>query len=120
MLRMTIRLATVFILFLLALDLSARSAPCEVKPGDTITQANAAAVQSLVSPGTYYAVTRGMRMHIVSPTRIEWPPPYKDATEKYSGQVRLAADHRTIELNHSPLIRILRRPGFGSVRPLIR
>jgi len=97
MLKIAMRLATVFVLSLVALDLSASSAPCEVKPGDTITQANAPAVQSLVSPGTYYAVTRGMRMHIVSPTRIEWPPPYKDATEKYSGQVRLAADHRTIE-----------------------
>jgi hypothetical protein len=38
-----------------------------------------------------------MEMHIVAPGRIEWPPPYKEATEKYSGQVRLSADRRTIE-----------------------
>jgi hypothetical protein len=90
------RLAAVMTLSLLALGLSTRPALC-VSPGDTITQANAASVQSLVSPGTYYAVTRGMEMHIVAPGRIEWPPPYRDATEKYSGQVRLSADHRTIE-----------------------
>ena len=96
MLKIGSRLAVVTTFSLLALGLSAHPALC-VNPGDTITQANAASVQSLVSPGTYYAVTRGMEMHIVAPGRIEWPPPYKDATEKYSGQVRLSADHRTIE-----------------------
>ncbi len=68
----------------------------EVKPGETITQANAAEVQTLVSPGTYQAVTKGMQMHIVAPGRIEWPPPYQIATEKYSPQVRLGPDRRTI------------------------
>jgi Protein of unknown function (DUF1329) len=28
--------------------------------------------------------------------RIDWPPPYKDATEKYASQVRLSKDHRTV------------------------
>ncbi|HVC45555.1 MAG TPA: DUF1329 domain-containing protein, partial [Candidatus Binataceae bacterium] len=30
------------------------------------------------------------------PERIDWPPPYRVATEKYSPQVRLSADHRTV------------------------
>src|SRR5215469_8585535 len=90
------RLAAVTAFSLFALGISPRPALC-VNPGDTITPANAASVQSLVSPGTYYAVTRGMEMHIVAPGRIEWPPPYREATEKYSGQVRLSADRRTIE-----------------------
>ncbi|MHB8380858.1 MAG: DUF1329 domain-containing protein [Candidatus Binataceae bacterium] len=68
----------------------------EVKPGETISQANAAEVQTLLSPGTYQAVTKGMEMHIVAPERIDWPPPYRVATEKYSPQVRLSEDRRTI------------------------
>src|SRR5215472_7519604 len=90
------RLAAVSAFSLLVLGIFPRPALC-VNPGDTITPANAASVQSLVSPGAYYAVTRGMEMHIVAPGRIEWPPPYKSATEKYSAQVRLSADHRTVE-----------------------
>jgi hypothetical protein len=68
----------------------------EVKPGDFITPDNAAKVKDLVAPGVYYKVERGMSMKIVPTTRIEWPPPYKEATEKYSGQVRLSDDRRTV------------------------
>ncbi len=67
-----------------------------VKPGDLIGAANAAQVKSVVSPGVYYAVEHGMRMEIVPTERIEWPPPYREATEKYSQQVRLSDDHRTM------------------------
>ena len=35
-------------------------------------------------------------MDIVPTTRIDWPPPYKDATGKYSAQVRLTSDHRSL------------------------
>jgi Protein of unknown function (DUF1329) len=68
----------------------------EVKPGDFITSANATKVQGLVSPGAYYKVQRGMTMKIIPSERIDWPPPYKEATEKYSGQVRLSPDHRSL------------------------
>jgi len=37
-----------------------------------------------------------MHMEIVPSDRIEWPPPYREATEKYSPQVRLANDHRSL------------------------
>jgi len=60
-----------------------------VKPGDEITPENAALVQDLLSPGNFVLVKQGMRMKIVSTERLEWPPPYKAATEKYSAQVRL-------------------------------
>ena len=33
---------------------------------------------------------------IVPTERIDWPPPYKEATEKYSSQVRLSDDHRSL------------------------
>jgi Protein of unknown function (DUF1329) len=68
----------------------------QVKPGDRITRENAAKVQNLVSPGVYVAVTRGMVMDIVPTRRVDWPPPYQEATEKYSAQVRLSPDHRTV------------------------
>jgi hypothetical protein len=37
-----------------------------------------------------------MSMKIAPTQRVDWPPPYKDATEKYSGQVRLSPDHRSL------------------------
>ena len=73
--------------------------PCssaEVKPGDFITQDNATKVKDFLSPGVYYKVLNGMSMKIVPTERVDWPPPYKDATEKYSGQVRLSDDHRSL------------------------
>jgi len=66
------------------------------KPGDVITADNADKVQDFVSPGVYYKVEHGMTMKIVPSERIDWPPPYKEATEKYSAQVRLSADHRSL------------------------
>src|SRR5436309_909616 len=65
-----------------------------VKPGDLITPENAAQVADLVSPGNYVLVKQGMQMKIVPPQRLEWPPPYKTATEKYSPQVQLSSDGR--------------------------
>jgi hypothetical protein len=53
-------------------------------------------VRDLVSPGVFYKVQRGMTLKIVPTQRIDWPPPYKDATEKYSSQVRLSDDHRSL------------------------
>jgi hypothetical protein len=71
-------------------------ADAEVKPGDLITPQNAAKVESLVSPGVYYKVLHGMSIKVTPSERIEWPPPYQVATERYSAQVRLSADGRTM------------------------
>jgi hypothetical protein len=68
------------------------SAFATVKPGDVITKENASEVQDLVSPGNYILVQRGMEMNIVPASKLDWPPPYKTATEKYSPQVALAPD----------------------------
>jgi hypothetical protein len=62
-----------------------------VTPGDVITNENAAMVADLVSPGNFVLVEQGMRMTIVPTGRLDWPPPYKAATEKYSSQVTLNA-----------------------------
>jgi hypothetical protein len=71
---------------------SASSASAQVKPGDVITPADAWKVANLVSPGNYYLVRQGMVMKIVPGGNLEWPPPYKAATEQYSPQVALAPD----------------------------
>ncbi len=72
------------------------SSYAQVKPGDFITAENATKVRDIVPPGVYYKVERGMSMKITPTERIDWPPPYKDATEKYSSQVRLTSDHRSL------------------------
>jgi len=66
------------------LALVAMSLPGEagVKPGDFINSTNAYQVQNLVSPGVLYRVQHGMTMNIVPTLWVDWPPPYKDATEK--------------------------------------
>lgn len=49
-------------------------------------------VSDLLSPGNFILVQRGMRMKIVASQGLEWPPPYKAATEKFSSQVHLGPD----------------------------
>ena len=71
-------------------------ATAQVKPGDFITNQNAYKVKDLVSPGVLWRVQSGMTMKIVPTERIDWPPPYTEATEKYSPQVRLSSDHRSL------------------------
>lgn len=71
---------------------TATPAGAQVKPGDTITRDNASKVQALVSPGNFVLVEQGMTMKIVPTSHLEWPPPYKAATEQYSPQVSLGSD----------------------------
>src|SRR6204780_5940611 len=95
---MGIRFRSVVVGGLALLALTAWSLPGEagVKPGDFINPENAYNVRDLVSPGVFYRVQHGMTMKIGPTVRVDWPPPYKDATEKYSSQVQLSTDHRTV------------------------
>ena len=74
----------------------AAAGTAQVRPGDEIKVENASKVRELVAPGTDWKVTNGMTMKIVPTERIDWPPPYKEATEKFSGQVRLSGDNRSL------------------------
>jgi len=87
---------TLVALILIAIGALSSPGYAQVKPGDFITPENATKVKDLVGPGVYYKVERGMSMKIVPTERVDWPPPYKDATEKYSAQVRLSQDKRSI------------------------
>ena len=80
---------TVVLVFALA---AANVARAEVKPGDLITKDNASQVQDLLSPGNYVLVQQGMQLNIIPTSKLDWPPPFKSATEKYSSQVGLNPD----------------------------
>ena len=64
----------------------------QVKPGDVVTAKDADKVKNLVSPGVHWLVQHGMEMHIIEHTRIEEPPAYRAATEKFHAQVKLTPD----------------------------
>src|SRR5271170_6184378 len=67
-------------------------AQAAVKPGDVITKDNAGKIVELLSPGNYILVQEGMQLRIVPTDKLEWPPPFRSATEKYSPQVQLLPD----------------------------
>ena len=81
---LTLALASVIVVF------AATMARAGVRPGDVITRNNASKVENLVSPGNYELVEQGMTMDITPASHLNWPPPYKAATERYSSQVRLS------------------------------
>ncbi len=74
-----------------------RAASADVVPGDVIGVQNADKVKDFVSPGIYWCVRHGLPMTIVEKKMIPWPPQYKEATEKYSAQVKLGEDGITLE-----------------------
>ena len=87
------RFSTVVALaFAIAAVSTAAPARAQVQPGDVITPDNASKVESLVSPGNFILVKQGMTMKIVPTGHLDWPPPYKEATERYSPQVSLTSD----------------------------
>jgi len=88
---MKIKLAAAALIALTSLAVTSSSS-AGVSPGDTITKDQADKVADLVSPGNLLLVKQGMTMKIVPTERLEWPPPYKAATEKYHSQVQLGPD----------------------------
>src|SRR5207245_6421429 len=76
-------------------------ARADVAVGDKITDANIDKVKDLISPGLEWCIKHGFPMTIGETKRVEWPRAYKEATEKYSAQVKLSADGRSME-NYDP------------------
>jgi hypothetical protein len=76
--------------------LLALSAYADVQPGDIITKENLDKAKDLISPGVQWCVRHGMVMKIVPYKKIEWDKMFKEATEKYSAQVKLAPDGRSL------------------------
>ena len=72
-------------------------ASADVKPGDVITAGNVENVKDLISPGIEWCVRHGLPMRIVETKPITWPKAYKEATDKFSGQVKLASDGLSLQ-----------------------
>src|SRR5262245_21806765 len=81
----------------IGLAVAERTAVAQPAAGTEITKANADQVKDFVSPGVFWCIEHGMVMKIAPYKKVEWNPPYKEATEKFSGQVKLAEDGRSIE-----------------------
>ena len=72
-------------------------AHADVQPGDRITDQNIDKVKDLISPGMEWCIKHGWPLTIGETKRIDWPQAYKEATEKYSPQVKLSADGLTVQ-----------------------
>lgn len=68
----------------------------DIAPGEVIDRSNAEKVKDLVSPGIYWCLQHGLPMTIVETKSVPWPREYKEATEKYSSQVKLGDDGITL------------------------
>ena len=89
---------TVWLALLLgvATAVSTLSARADVQPGDMITKDNVDKAKDLISPGVEWCVRHGMNMKIVPYKKVEWNKAYREATEKYAGQTKLAPDGRSL------------------------
>jgi len=94
---MRYRVISALALAALAFVAPAGRAHAQVSPGDVINKSNADKVKDLVSPGMYWCVQHGFPMKIVATRPNPWKRAYKEATEKYSGQVKLGADNIKVE-----------------------
>lgn len=61
-------------------------------PGTIVASQNLQAWKHLLSPGMQWLVERGAALPVRAYEPIPDPPPYRDATEKFAGQVRLSDD----------------------------
>jgi len=68
-----------------------------VSPGEKYDASNVAQIQDMISPGVKWCVEHGMPITIGEYKKIEMPKAYLEATEKFSGQVKLSADGRQME-----------------------
>jgi len=66
----------------------------DVQPGDTITKDNMSKAEGLLTPSVQWFLAQGLPITVTAYKKIELPKLYKEATEKYSGQVKLSADGR--------------------------
>ncbi len=93
------RALSITILFVAACLASAgpTRAEAHLQAGDTLGKADVDKVKDLVSPGVAFLLKKGMTIKVVEPQPIGWPKAYRDATEKFSAQVKLAADGVSID-----------------------
>ena len=71
------------------------AALAEMPPaGTTVTKDNLDKYKESLTATQQYFVRNGMTVPVIEYRKYEWPPKYKEATEKYSSQVKLTPDGR--------------------------
>jgi hypothetical protein len=89
------RTATISVVLLATVVASGRA---EVpKPGTVITKDNMEQYKEVLYPSLEYFIRNGMEIPVAEYKKYEWPPLYKESTEKFSGQVTLSADGRDLQ-----------------------
>lgn len=68
----------------------------DVEPGDVISKENMDKAKGLLIPTIEWFVNNGLKVNVAPYRKVELPRLYREATEKYSGQVKLSADGREI------------------------
>ncbi|HXJ33396.1 MAG TPA: DUF1329 domain-containing protein [Candidatus Eisenbacteria bacterium] len=81
----------------LAICLRALVATADVSPGDKINDSNVDKAKDLISPGLEWCIKHGLPITVVETKKVEWPRAYKEATEKYAGQVKLTPDGMNVQ-----------------------
>ena len=74
-----------------------QTANAEVVAGDEITRATMDKAGDLLTPGLKWIIVRGMRMRVIDPEPVPLPKAFREATEQYSGQAKLAEDGLSVE-----------------------
>jgi hypothetical protein len=69
----------------------------DVSPGQKFDASNVDQIKNLISPGLEWCIKWGFPITIGETKKVEWPQAYKEATEKYSPQVKLSKDGLTVE-----------------------
>ncbi|HYC00583.1 MAG TPA: DUF1329 domain-containing protein [Candidatus Limnocylindrales bacterium] len=67
------------------------------RPGTVVTRHNVHEYEEFLGPGLRWAVERGANLPVVAYKKIAHPPPYQEATEKFSDQVVLSPDGLRLE-----------------------
>lgn len=66
-------------------------------PGTVVSKDNMEKYKDALTPTLEYFVRNGMEIPVVEYQKYDWPPAYKEATEKYSAQVKLSPDGRDMQ-----------------------
>lgn len=90
---MTAKVSLRVSLLLAAMSLIAAPAgAASVQPGQKFNASNVSQIADMISPGVKWCVEHGMPITVSEYKKIEISKRYREATEKYSAQVKLSAN----------------------------
>jgi len=69
------------------------------KPGTIVDRTNMEQYTDFLGPAMQWVILRGVKLPVTEHRVVDFPPPFKAATEQYSAQVKLAEDETHL-INH--------------------